>query len=33
VQRELAALPLADLAHDLSSARAALSEEGGLLLG
>ena len=33
VQRELAALTLADLAHDLSSARAALSEEGGLLLG
>jgi Rrf2 family protein len=33
VERELAALTLADLAHDLSSARAALSEEGGLLLG
>lgn len=33
LQRELAQITLADLLYDLSSASAALSEEGGLLLG
>ena len=33
LQRELQRLSLEDLRHDLRSSRAALSEEGGLLLG
>jgi Rrf2 family protein len=33
LQRELQGLSLEDLRHDLRSSRAALSEEGGLLLG
>ncbi|MEB3331425.1 MAG: Rrf2 family transcriptional regulator [Synechococcaceae cyanobacterium] len=33
IERELAALTLADLVFDLQSAQASLSEDGGLLLG